>query len=111
MTGNALNSLLEQLNDPLIHPSSYRSIRVAMPVERVRRIPFKTYKMQRVLADLDRYAGTTLDDLRVFMQAHNLRFATADTDEERRIYPELYADLSKMRDLVKVRDKDGELER
>lgn len=50
----------------------------------------KKYKIQTILADLDRYSGTTVDHLRVFMRTHNLQFAAADTVEERAIFPELY---------------------
>ncbi|WP_435007689.1 hypothetical protein P12x_004954 [Tundrisphaera lichenicola] len=210
MSGSTLNVLLEQLNDPLVHPSSYRAFKVDLPVEKVRKIPFKldekglrfsfqrltpkgrskwpvalqdprydggrkaferavdtaleqmiegrmtasalqdysdavrilereldeqfgasrephyneakrrldemanvakilkTHKMQSVLAELDHYSGTTLDDLRLFMQAHNLRFGVPDTDEERRMYPELHAGLSEMRDRVKDQGREFE---
>ena len=50
----------------------------------------KKHKIQTILADLGRYHGTTVNDLRVFMRSHNLQFAAADTPEERTIYPELY---------------------
>ena len=60
----------------------------------------KTLKMQRVMADLDRYTGKTVNDLRKFMQAHNLRFAKADNDVERSTFVELYAALDQVRDIV-----------
>ncbi len=41
MKGNALNVVLEQLNDPKISESSYRSAEVPLPVDLVRHIPFK----------------------------------------------------------------------
>jgi len=50
----------------------------------------KKYKIQTVLAHLDRYSGTTVNDLRVFMRVHNLQFAAAETVEERAVFPELY---------------------
>jgi hypothetical protein len=208
MTGNALNAVLEQLNDPQIQPSSFRSVRVVIPIEMVRKIPFKldekgvifsrerltpkgkkkwpvafqddkydkerlaferavdsalelmiegkmteaaiesyksavdalsnkldreygpsrdrryneaktrlaqldrtteilkTYKMQRVLADIDKYGGTTVDDLRQFMQRHNLKFAMADSDEERNLFPDLYARLAEVRDVVKIPNRE-----
>jgi hypothetical protein len=208
MTGNALNAVLDQLNDPQIQPSSFRSIKVVIPTEMVRKIPFKldekgvifsrerltprgkknwpvafqddkfnkerlafertvdsvlelmiegkmtvaaiedykyavealstkldreygptsrdrryneaktrmaelerttellkTFKMQRVLAELEKYGGTTVDDLRQFMQRHNLRFAMADSSEERTLYPDLYARLAEVRDVVKVPER------
>lgn len=41
MTGNALNAVMRQLNNPQINESSYRSAEVTLPVNIVRRIPFK----------------------------------------------------------------------
>jgi hypothetical protein len=210
MTGNALNSVLEEINNPQIQPSSFRSIKVMVPIEMVRKIPFKldekgvifsrerltpkgkkqwpvafqddkynkerlafehavdaalelmiegkmteaaidnykfaveslsnkldreygvsrdrryneaktrlaelartseilkTFKMQRILADIEKYGGTTVDDLRLFMQKFNLRFAMADSPEERKLFPELYARMVEVRDVVKVptRERD-----
>jgi hypothetical protein len=211
MTGNALNAVLEQLNDPTIQESTFRQASVVLPVAQIRRIPFrfdekgvifsmqrlsprgkgkwpvafqddrfarerkaferavddaleqmiegkmtpeaisayesavgtlsnrleslyrpsterryteakeriremekislllKTSRIQLVMADLDRYAGTTVNDLRLFMRKHNLRFSTAESADERQLYPELYESLVQVRELVtdqgKGRDK------
>ncbi len=67
----------------------------------------KTHKIQPVMADLDRYAGTTVNDLRLFMNAHNLRFALAESADERQMYPELHAALVQVRDLVTDQGKAG----
>jgi hypothetical protein len=201
-TGNALNVILEQLKNPKISDSSYRSAEVSLPVDLVRRIPFKlgeknetfsmdrlslkgkaklppalqdpqfrrnlrayervlndameqaidgkmtfaaieavdkavddlviklnevvtpsrdrlymeakqkldelrkvvqllkTHKVQQAFVEIDKYHGTTVNDLRLFMQRHNLRFATAETLDERTLYPELYASLAIQRDKV-----------
>ncbi len=53
----------------------------------------KTFKLEKALGDLDRYSGTTVNDLRVFMRNHNLQFADATTPEERNLYPDLYTKL------------------
>jgi hypothetical protein len=53
----------------------------------------KTLKIEQALGDLDRYSGTTVNDLRVFMRKHNLQFADTSTPEERGLYPELYTKL------------------
>ncbi len=50
------------------------------------------------LGELDRYAGTTVDDLRVFMLRHGLQFADATNPDERELFPQLYAKLSEHRD-------------
>jgi hypothetical protein len=202
MKGNALNAVLEQLNDPRISESSYRSAEVPLSVDMIRRIPFKLgeknqifsmsrlslkgkskvppalqdprfalylqayervldtameqaidgkmtipaieavdkavdglrrrlndvvpptrdplyleakqkldelekvvqlfkiHKIQLALGEIDKYPGTTVGDLRAFMQRHNLQFATAETPDERTLYPELHAALIIQRDKV-----------
>lgn len=207
--GDALNALLDQLNDPKIHESSYRSraAKVPLPADAVRRIPFRLneeaaeFSMQRLLprgrgkwpvalqddqflperqgyeravdealeqqitgkmsfeairgvdaavealqrkveivlgpgedqlrrearnrvrelrrsaellrshrvelavGELEKYSGTTVNDLRVFMQKYKLHFAAAANPDERRLYPELYEVLFVQRDLVSEGDK------
>ncbi len=62
----------------------------------------KTHAVELALGDLDRYAGTTVDDLRVFMHKHNLQFADAGNPEERALFPDLYAKLKVQKDRVTV---------
>jgi hypothetical protein len=62
----------------------------------------KTHAVEQALGELDRYAGTTVNDLRVFMRKHNLQFADAGNPEERDLYPELYAKLVAQREKVSV---------
>jgi hypothetical protein len=201
MNGDALNARLDSLNDPKIHESSFRLGRVPLPVDVVRRIPFRfdeqggQFSMQRLSArgkrwpialrtedfaverkeyeraidhaleqqvegkirpeaivavekavaalegkrhlvnraaadilsveardflrelgrvpnllksrsielaigDLERYSGTTVNDLREFMHSHKLRFGGARTVEERTLYPELYAALKQQLEIV-----------
>jgi hypothetical protein len=66
-----------------------------------------TQKMQPVMAELDRYTGKTVNDLRLFMLAHNLRFATSDNADERRLYTELYASIDTVRRMVAIRPNGG----
>ena len=47
-------------------------------------------KIERVFAELHTYSGSTVEDLMVFMRKFNLRFAAADSPEERDLYPKLY---------------------
>jgi hypothetical protein len=58
------------------------------------------YQIEQAIAEIDKYSGTTVRDLMLFMQSHNLRFAAAGTPEERRLYPELYAFLIQQRDKI-----------
>lgn len=53
----------------------------------------KTLKIEQALGALDRYSGTTVNDLRVFMRNHDLQFADATTPEEKNLFPDLYAKL------------------
>src|SRR5207248_7865335 len=45
---------------------------------------------EKVIAELEDYQGTTLGDLLGFMQAFNLRFAPANSYQQRQIYLRLY---------------------
>ncbi len=58
----------------------------------------ETDQIERAIADIDKYGGTTVNDLKIFMQTHHLRFAPAKTPEERAIYPEIYAALTLQRE-------------
>jgi hypothetical protein len=55
-------------------------------------------KVERAIAEIDKYSGTTVGDLIGFMQTHNLHFAKAETPEDRKLLPELYALLKEQRD-------------
>jgi hypothetical protein len=68
----------------------------------------KTTKMQPVMAELDRYTGKTVNDLRLFMLAHNLLFAAADSADERRLYTELYASVDTVRLMIAQRPNGGD---
>lgn len=54
---------------------------------------FMTRGLQPVFREIDTYAGTTVDDLRLFMRRHGLTFAPAETSVERELYPQLYTAL------------------
>jgi hypothetical protein len=65
----------------------------------------KTEMVERAIGDIDKYSGMTVNELRVFMQIHHLRFASAQTPEERLLFPQLYAALVQQRN--KVSDVGG----
>jgi hypothetical protein len=56
------------------------------------------HKIELAIGEIDKYSGTTVRDLMLFMQAHNLRFAATENPEERRLYPELYAALKQQQE-------------
>ncbi|WP_435020883.1 hypothetical protein TA3x_002073 [Tundrisphaera sp. TA3] len=60
----------------------------------------KSSDLQPALAELDSYGGTTVNDLRLFMQRHSLRFASASSRDERELYPRLYEALVAVREVV-----------
>jgi hypothetical protein len=62
----------------------------------------KVHAVESALGELDRYAGTTVDDLRRFMRKHNLQFADAGNPDERELFPELYGKLVAQKDKVSV---------
>jgi hypothetical protein len=64
----------------------------------------KITKIERAIGEIDKYSGTTVNDLKEFMRSHNLRFAAAKTPEERSRFPELYASLREQLNKVKVPD-------
>jgi hypothetical protein len=59
---------------------------------------FETLRVQQILGDIDTYPGTTVDELRLFMRKFNLRFAEAETPDERLLYPQLYTALQAQRE-------------
>jgi hypothetical protein len=62
----------------------------------------KTAKIERAIAEIDKYSGTTINELKSFMMSHNLRFAAARTPEERTLFRELYALLVQQREKVEM---------
>ena len=60
----------------------------------------KTTDFERALGGTHRYAGTAVNDLRVFMLRHNLQFADAGTPDEIELFPQLYAKLGEQKDRV-----------
>jgi hypothetical protein len=64
----------------------------------------KTSKIERAIGEIDKYSGTTINDLKMFMMTHDLRFGAAKNPEEKGRYPELYASLREQLDKVKVPD-------
>jgi hypothetical protein len=61
----------------------------------------KIHQVEVAIGEIDQYSGTTVNDLRLFMQRHNLLFAPARTQDERSLYPKLHASLVEQRDKLK----------
>lgn len=58
--------------------------------------------VEKVIAEIDTYPGTSVGDLVQFMQRHNLRFGVASTPDENVLYASLFDSLRKLRDQVAV---------
>jgi hypothetical protein len=94
-----LNEVLGPSNDRLYIEAKERLTELKSTV-----LLLKTSKIERAIGEIDKYSGTTINDLKEFMRSHNLRFAAAKTPEERSRFPELYASLREQLDKVKVPD-------
>jgi hypothetical protein len=59
---------------------------------------FETHGVQMALGEIDKYHGTTVNDLKQFMRKYNLTFGAAESPDERKLYPELYEALQIQRE-------------
>jgi hypothetical protein len=66
---------------------------------------FERHKVQQAIGEIDRYSGTTVNDLKVFMRKYGLRFGRAESPDERKLYPELYETLRKQKEKFAELDK------
>jgi hypothetical protein len=58
----------------------------------------ETHTIQLAIAEIDKYSGTTVNDLKVFMRNYKLTFGAAASKEERALYPQLYEALKIQRE-------------
>jgi hypothetical protein len=58
----------------------------------------ETQGVQLALGEIDKYSGTTVNDLKIFMRKYNLTFGRAENPDERQLYPELYEALQIQRE-------------
>jgi hypothetical protein len=80
----------------LLHPINQRQTGEAkIQLDALRKMArtFQTHDLQVVFGEIDKYSGTTVDDLRLFMRRHKLTFAAAATPDERTLYPQLHTAL------------------
>lgn len=87
--------------DEIISPSRVDDFRQASNyLKRLREIPrmLKERAIERVIAEIETYSGTSVGDLLGFMQRHNLRFGVADSPVERELYATLFHRLLWQRD-------------
>lgn len=67
--------------------------------------------IERVIAEIDTYPGTSVGDLIGFMQKHNLRFGAADSPTENALYAGLFTSLVEQREQVTLPPEPDEPKR
>jgi hypothetical protein len=60
----------------------------------------KHFSVEKIIAEIDNYSGTTVYDLLVFMNTWNLRFGVSDIGDERKQLNDLYVAMCQQRDRV-----------
>ena len=94
-----LNEVVGPRNDPLYIEAKERVKDLKKTVEML-----KKEKIERAIGQIDKYSGTTVNDLKLFMREHHLRFDAAKTTEEKRLFPQLYTSLVLFRNQVTIPD-------
>ena len=97
----ALGDLQRKL-DEVVGPGNPEYLKAKNQISALQRGVANLYntKIERVFAELHTYTGSTVEELKDFMRKHNLRFAAAETPEERELYPRLYEIFKDQRDKV-----------
>ena len=96
---NRLDEVYGRVNDPRYLEAKRRVKELKNVAEQL-----KTTKIERAIGDIDKYSGTTIYDLKVFMSSHNLRFGSGRCHEEKEMFPELYELLVAQHEKVKIPD-------
>ena len=69
---------LDQVIDQKTDPRAYSEAALRLKDLRVTARLLETHDIQRALAEIDKYSGTTVNDLRIFMRKYNLTFGRAE---------------------------------
>lgn len=99
----ALGDLVDRL-PKVIPPSSdkvYIEARDFLERMRVSKELLKRRAIEQMLGEIDKYSGTSIHDLMVFMQKYNLRFGVPALGYERELYPRLYESMKEQLELVR----------
>ena len=99
---NRLNEVLGPINDTRYKEGTKRVKELKNVAEQL-----KTTKIEQAIGDIDKYSGTTVYDLKVFMANHNLRFGKAASSEETEIFEALYELMDAQYEKVKISDPAG----
>jgi hypothetical protein len=94
-----LEEVVGRIDDPLFIEAKDRVKELRNTAQQL-----KFTKIERAIGDIDKYSGTTINDLKVFMTSHNLRFAVAKSPEEKEMFPELHELMVAQREKLKISD-------
>ena len=99
----AVDSLWRKLNAEYPPSQDKRYLEAKQRLEELDRSVelFKLHQVELAIGEIDQYSGTTVNDLRLFMQRHGLLFAPAGTPDEKTLYPKIHASLVEQRDRLK----------
>jgi hypothetical protein len=95
----ALRRRLDRVVDPTDRALYFPAFNHLLGLEKSVEL-FKSHKIEAVVADLDTYQGTTVQELVMFMIKHKVAFAPAERPEERKAYREVYSALATQRELL-----------
>jgi hypothetical protein len=112
----AIESALAELQarvDQVIPPSRRAElVQARNHLKRLGDVPriLREGSVERAIAEIETYPGTSVGDLIQFMQKHNLRFGVAETPRENELYAGLFSRLREQSDLVAIPDNPGDKE-
>jgi hypothetical protein len=96
---NKLEEVVGRIDDPLFIEAKDRVKELKNTAQQLR-----VTKIERAIGDIEKYSGTTIHDLKVFMTSHNLRFAVAKSPEEKEMFPELHELMVAQREKLTIAD-------
>jgi hypothetical protein len=117
LSGNAVRAVEQSVRDiddqidRVIPGSRIDDVKQARNyVKKLADIPriLKEGPVERVIAEIETYPGTSVGDLVMFMQKHNLRFGVADSPMENELYASLFDNFRVQRAQVALPDDDAD---
>ncbi len=101
--GGAIDGLLTKLN-MVVKPSRNKDyVEAEIFLKRLEnwKSQLRKQKVEQIVGEIEKYSGTTVHDLVLFMQRNGLRFGVPEGGNERELYPSLFAKLQQQLDTVK----------
>jgi hypothetical protein len=93
---------LDQVIDPVKDKKLYNEAKNRITeFQKMAKNLIQSHQIELLIGELDQYGGTTVRDLLAFMEKYKLGFADAQTPDEIKLFPELYARLKQQGEDVK----------